>query len=96
MVRIAVRVIPNSTKSEIVGQLNGAIKIKIQEPADNSRANRALCALLAKKLGILKKYISIVSGETSRQKILSIECPFSIDQVLSKLLMNSDVEKSKG
>ncbi len=93
MVRLAVRVIPNSSKSEVIGQLDGVVKIKIQEPADDSRANRALCAFLAKKLGISKKQISIVSGVTSRQKILSIECPFSVDQVLSKLLISGDVQE---
>ena len=92
MVRIVVRVVPNSSKSEVIGQVEGAIKVKIQEPADESRANRALCLLIAKKLGIPKKSVSIISGEKSRQKILSIECPFSVDQVSMKLLMRGDVD----
>lgn len=95
MIRIAVRVVPNSSKSEIVGQLGSELKIKIQEPADGSRANRALCALIAKLLKIPKNRVSIAVGEKSKQKILMIDCPFSVDQAMSKLLMGDDVGNEK-
>lgn len=88
MPQIAVRIIPNSSKSYVVNQISGVIKIKIQEPSNNGKANRALVRLISEKLGIPIKKISIISGQKSRNKILSIDWPFSIDQIISKLLID--------
>ncbi len=93
MVRIFVKVIPNASKSEVVGLIeNNTLKIKIKEPATDSKANRALISLIAQRLSIAKKHISISSGEKIKTKILSIDCPFSVDQIFAKLLINSDAD----
>jgi uncharacterized protein (TIGR00251 family) len=90
MANIAVQVIPNASKSCIVGIVEGCLKIKIQEPPHSSRANIALVKLLAKKLKTSKSSVSIISGEKSSRKYLSIECPFTVDQIIAKLLIGDD------
>jgi uncharacterized protein (TIGR00251 family) len=81
MTKIAVRVVPNSSRTEVVGFSDGVLKVKIMEPPDDDRANRALVRFLEKKLGV--KPIVIVSGLHSRNKL--VEVGLSSDQIMEKL-----------
>jgi len=64
---------PKSSRNEIVGMHGGFLKIKLTAPPVDGKANAALIAFLAKKLGISKSSITIIRGETSRRKTLSID-----------------------
>jgi uncharacterized protein (TIGR00251 family) len=68
----AVRVIPQSSKSQIVGEMDGALKVKINAPAVNGAANAELIKFLAKQLKIAKSAIEITNGQTSRRKQVRI------------------------
>ena len=70
---IAVKVIPNARRSEIVGWLGEALKIKIHAPPVDGRANDALCEFLADSLEHPRRAITVIRGETSRQKVIAIE-----------------------
>ena len=59
----------NAMKTEIIGQINGLVKIAISAPPEGGKANRELVKFLTK---LLKKNVEIISGLTSRQKILKI------------------------
>jgi uncharacterized protein len=52
---------------------DGAIKIRIAAPAVENAANLALVEFVAKQLGIAKRSVRIVSGHTSRRKMLEID-----------------------
>ena len=67
-----VRVIPRSSRSEIAGEHDGVIKVKLTSPPVNGAANAELIKLFAKKLGVAKSAVEIVSGETSRTKQLKV------------------------
>lgn len=67
-----VRVVPRASKSEIVGELGGALKIRITSPPTRGAANAELIKLLSKKLGVSKSDVEIVSGETSKLKKIKI------------------------
>jgi uncharacterized protein len=71
-IRIAVKVQPRSSRNEIMGVSGGALKIKLTAPPVDGAANSALVELLASELEIPKRRISIVSGETSRSKLVEI------------------------
>lgn len=64
---------PGAKKNEIIGLHNGALKIKIQSPPEDGKANQALIEFLAKVLGLPKKQISLQYGEKSRNKRILIE-----------------------
>jgi uncharacterized protein len=70
---LAVRVQPGAKKTAIVGVYGeGAkaqLKIAIQAPPVEGRANRALIAFLADFLGLPRKRVELVSGELSRSKV---------------------------
>lgn len=72
-VRFAVRVQPRSSRNEVVGVVSGALKVKITAPPVDGAANEALVAMLSLELGISRRRISIVGGETSRTKLVEIE-----------------------
>lgn len=71
--RISVKVIPNASKDELVGWLGESLKIRISAPPTDGKANERLCNFLATQLGIRLGSVSLVSGASSRQKILSIQ-----------------------
>jgi len=77
---IDVKVLPRSSKEKIVGEKDGVYKIKLTAPAIEGKANKALLKLLAKKLGLPKKEIRIISGERSRMKSIRID-RLSLEQV---------------
>ena len=81
---IDVKVIPRSSKDEIVGKKDGVYRIKLTAPAIEGKANKALLKLLAKKLGLPKREIRIISGERSRMKSIRID-RLTLEQV-KKLL----------
>jgi uncharacterized protein len=68
----AVRVRPRASKTEIAGEIAGALKIRLQAPAAEGRANEALIEFLAELLKTAKSAVRILSGERSRIKRLEI------------------------
>lgn len=67
-----VRVIPRSSKSEIVGELDGALKVKLKAPPVGGSANEELIRLLAKKLGVTRSDVELITGHTSKTKRVKI------------------------
>jgi uncharacterized protein len=72
-VSFAVRVQPRGNKDEVVGVIEGALKIRLQAPALENRANEALVELLAQLLKRPKSAVRILSGERSRNKRVEIQ-----------------------
>ena len=63
---------PGAKRSAVVGEHGGRLKIAIASPPIDGKANSALITFLAKTLGVSKSSVSILSGETSRQKRLIV------------------------
>ncbi len=63
-----VRVVPRASKSEIVGEHDGALKVRIASPPTGGAANEELIKILSKKFGVPKSAVEILSGQTSKQK----------------------------
>jgi uncharacterized protein (TIGR00251 family) len=72
MTRITTRVIPNTSRSEIVGREDGAWKIRLAAPPVDGKANDALIRFLADILDLAPSEIDIVKGHSSKTKILSV------------------------
>ena len=68
----AVRVQPRASKDEIAGEIAGALKIRLQAPALEGRANEALIEFLVQLLKTPKGAVRILSGERNRIKRLEI------------------------
>lgn len=71
-ITLAVRVQPRARKNEVVGEMAGALKIRLQAPALENRANEALCVFLAELLKRPKSAVRILAGERSRTKRVEV------------------------
>lgn len=67
-----VRVVPRASKSEIIGEHDGALKIRIASPPVDGAANAELIKLLAKTFGVSKNSVEILNGHTSKLKQVKI------------------------
>ena len=67
-----VKVVPRASRSEIAGELDGALKIRIASPPVDGAANAELVKLLAKIFCVSKSAVEIISGQTSKLKQLKI------------------------
>ena len=71
-VRLHLFIQPKSSKNEVVGSHNGLLKIKITAPPVDGKANECLVEFLSDILDIPKRDISIVRGETGRNKTVEL------------------------
>lgn len=81
--RINVRVIPRSSQSVLEWE-QGAIKARLKAPPVDGAANKALIELLAERLAVPRRAITIVRGATSRQKMVEIE-GVTVEEVKQKI-----------
>ena len=72
MGRLNVKVVPGSSRNQIVGWLGDALKIKVMAPPEKGRANEAVIELLATTLGISTSDIEVVCGHSSASKVITI------------------------
>ena len=70
---LQVRVQPRAGKDEIAGIMDGALKVRLQAPAVEDRANAALCEYLAELLKTPKAAVRILAGQRSRIKRVEIQ-----------------------
>ena len=71
---LTIRVTPRARKSEVGGILeDGTVRIRIQEPPVDGKANRALPLFLSTLLCIPKNRIEIVAGQKGLDKIVAVE-----------------------
>jgi len=73
MGRLSLKVVPGSSRDEIVGWLGDALKVKVTAPPEKGRANEAVVALLAERLGIDTSSIAVVSGYGSPAKVVEVD-----------------------
>jgi len=70
---LELKTIPNAPRDEIAGWLGEALKVKVQAPALDGRANDALLAFLAATLGVPRRAVTLVRGDKSRHKVIRID-----------------------
>jgi uncharacterized protein (TIGR00251 family) len=68
-----IRVIPRAKRTEVAGERDGAVLIRLAAPPVEGAANDALIDFLAGALALPRRAIRIVSGERSRRKRVAID-----------------------
>jgi len=96
-VTLAVRAQPGAKKTAIVGVYGDGdtaqLKIAVQAPPVEGRANDALVSFLAELFGVSRRSVGIVSGELSRSKVFLL-IGVTIQQARSKLAKQEQSEPS--
>ena len=85
-VRLSVQVLPNAKNTEVVGLLDGALKIRLKAQPIEGQANEELIRFIATQIKVPKKQISVVRGITSRLKVVEIKAQREIEEI-SRLLL---------
>ena len=70
---LRVRVQPRASRDEIVGERDGSLVVRLTAPPVEDRANKALCRLIARRLGVAPTRVTVLRGAKSRDKIVQVE-----------------------
>lgn len=76
---IDLKVVPNASRAEVVGFVDGLLKVRVMSPPEGGRANKEVCAVLAKALRVRPREVQLVAGEKSRTKRVRVTA--SVDEV---------------
>lgn len=68
----AVRVVPRASRSEIVGEHDGALRVRVAAPPVEGAANVELARTLARALGVSQRAVEITSGHASKTKLVRV------------------------
>lgn len=68
-----VQVVPRSSRSEVAGEYNGSLRVRVAALPVEGAANKELTQVLAKAFKVSRGAVSILSGESSRLKQVGIE-----------------------
>ena len=71
-VRFSVRLRPRASKNEITGLQGFSLKVRVTAPPVDGMANQALIDFLSETLQVPRRDVRIVSGLTSRTKVVEI------------------------
>jgi uncharacterized protein (TIGR00251 family) len=83
--RLKVKAVPGASRSEIVGRLGEALKVRVAAPPEGGKANREILALLAERLGLAGADVTLVSGAASPAKVVALR-GVTAEQAWARLL----------
>ncbi len=69
---VDIHVIPNAAFTKADGEHDGALRVRLHAPPVDGKANLALMAWLAETLGLAKRDVVLVRGQTSKRKQLRV------------------------
>ena len=70
---VLVRLTPRAGSSDVLGEREGVLIVRVTAPALDGRANDALCRLIAKRARVGVRSVRIVRGARAREKVLRVE-----------------------
>ena len=79
---ITVKVTPRAKENKIAGVKDGILRGRSMAPPVGGKANKALIDFLADAWGVPRSSITIIRGETSREKLLEIPDSVSLQKAL--------------
>jgi uncharacterized protein (TIGR00251 family) len=74
---VDIHVIPNASRTQADGVHDGALRVRLHAPPVDGKANLALMSWLANTLGIPKRNVELLRGQTSKRKQLHVHAAVS-------------------
>lgn len=71
-VLVRVKAVPGAKRDEIAGVLGDRLKVRVSAPPEGGKANRAICELVARVLGVRGSAVSVERGASSAEKTLRV------------------------
>lgn len=88
-VELAVKVVPGSSRNEIVGVWNAALRVAVAAPPEGGKANQQLIRVLADNFGVKRAAVRIVRGQAQPLKRVRM-AGISAEQVRQALRVHFD------
>lgn len=70
---LAVSVVPNAKRTGADGLHDGALRVRLAAPPVDGKANETLVAWVAAELGVPRRQVALVRGQTARRKWLALD-----------------------
>ncbi len=83
-VELSLLVQPRASRTKVVGEHDGRLKIALAAPPVDGEANAALVEFISRLLGVRRADVSLIDGETSRRKRLAVRA-VAASEVMAKL-----------
>ena len=71
-VTLSIRVTPRAKRNTVTKMKDGSVKVYVTAPPEDGRANEAVVETIAEWLGVKRRQVTIVSGATSRNKLVRL------------------------
>lgn len=84
-VELSLLVQPRASRTKVVGEHDGRLKVALAAPPVDGEANAALVEFISGVLGVRKSDVTLLDGETSRRKRLAVRA-VAADEVMAKLM----------
>jgi len=72
-VRVAIRVRPGAGRTQVGGNHDGALVVRVTARAVEGQANEATVRALAEAFDVPRRAVSLVSGATNRSKVVDVD-----------------------
>jgi uncharacterized protein (TIGR00251 family) len=82
--KLSIKAVPGSARNGIAGWLGDVLKVRVNAPAEDGKANAAIVAVIAEQIGVSIDCVRIVAGGSSPRKIVEIT-GLSESEVLARL-----------
>jgi uncharacterized protein (TIGR00251 family) len=83
-VQIQVKAVPGASRSRIVGWLGDHLKVAVAAPPEGGKANKAICEVLAKALGVKPQDVQVATGASNPRKKVLV-AGLTVEQVRERL-----------
>lgn len=70
---LSLKVVPGGARDQMLGPHGERLRVKVAQPAEGGRANRALLRLLARRLGLPERALVLTSGAASPRKTVRVD-----------------------
>ena len=86
-IRLALQITPNAKKTEVIGLLDDALKLKLQAQPIEGKANEALIRFLAGVLSVPKSAVVITHGLSGKRKLIEVRAAGLTPEDAGRLLL---------
>ncbi len=78
---IRVKAVPGASRDEIVGPLGDRLKVRIAAAPEGGKANKAICKLIAKRLGVAPNLVEVAAGTTNPEKTVYVNAEVTREEM---------------
>ncbi|MCC7059961.1 MAG: DUF167 domain-containing protein [Burkholderiaceae bacterium] len=83
--RIRIVAQPGARRTELVGEHDGCLKLRVAAPPVDGRANEEIARFLAERLGVPRRALVMIGGAGSRRKLFGLDAPLDAAVLAARL-----------